>query len=1042
MIPGAPGRIVSLMTALLHRLAPAIAGAVCVFALSSAFAQPGYAQTAAAGDVSGTVRDSTGGVLPGATLVLANIETGVERTSVTNETGRFRIPAVAAGAYTLTVSLDGFATVQRAGLTLEVGQVLAVDVALPPAGVSQEVTVTADAPVIEPGRTQTGAVVSRTEIENLPSNGRDFLSFSTQVAGVTGQQMSGQGSGISFNGQRARSNNISVDGVDANGALNGNTRLTLSQEAVREFQVVTSQFAPEFGRAAGGLVNIVSRSGTNDFRGNAFLYVRDESMDARNAFVTEGKPQFERQNYGGTFGGPLKRNRTFFFGAVERMQRDESGVITISDSAVAAINAVLAARPIPNAGVTSIATGVYPITRRDTLVSFKLDHTLNANNTLAFRYTYGESNEGNAGGVGIGGLVDESGGGGQRNTDQSFLGTWTQVISPALLGELRVQVAPRDLTQYANDEVGPRVSISGVATWGRNTNFPVILDETTTQGSYTMSWQRGRHFVKFGGDIAHISSTSSFPVSFAGSFTFGSLATFTAGTPTTFTQGFGNPQIDLPDTMYAAFAQDSWSLSDRLTLVYGLRYDYDAQPQNVPRDRSNPIEAPLDDGIHRDGNNVSPRAGFTWDPIGGGRTLIRGGYGRFYDKVFLLVARNALLARQSISLSGANAAAQFREGAFPESEQLPPGFSLARPSINVSDPEMQIPYVDQVSLGVERQFGRDWSAAVNVVRNWGADLLVSDNTNLGPPTVLTSANAPSLGVSNPSAQQLGRPYLRIHQPPRPALQQHPDGVLERVVVVLRGAVHPGEAILRRLLRPRELHPVGGERRRVRLHAGRAAQRPLQPRGRAVVLGRASAPPRHPVGRLGAAVRARRGRGGEPGAAGHLRRLDDLDDVHLSQRHRREPRRRLRRQRRRQQQPGPAVHRRGDSRPQLVRGSRLRRREPAHVQEVALRRSAGAAAAVRGVQPVQPHELQRHQHDVGHDARSAQHLRRVHVGERASPAPAGGEIRVLMTRPTGGRQGCRPPYNRQRYESFTKTPRRVSSRSRPGTNRSSCHWTFS
>ena len=1030
------------MTALLHRLAPAIAGAVCVFALSCALTPPGYAQTAAAGDVSGTVRDSTGGVLPGATLVLVNIETGVERTSVTNETGRFRIPAVPAGAYTLTVSLDGFATVQRAGLTLEVGQVLAVDVALPPAGVSQEVTVTADAPVIEPGRTQTGAVVSRTEIENLPSNGRDFLSFSTQVAGVTGQQMSGQGSGISFNGQRARSNNISVDGVDANGALNGNTRLTLSQEAVREFQVVTSQFAPEFGRAAGGLVNIVSRSGTNDFRGNAFLYVRDESMDARNAFVTEGKPQFERQNYGGTFGGPLKRNRTFFFGAVERMQRDESGVITISDSAVAAINAVLAARPIPNSGVTSIATGVYPITRRDTLVSFKLDHTLNANNTLAFRYTYGESNEGNAGGVGIGGLVDESGGGGQRNTDQSFLGTWTQVISPALLGELRVQVAPRDLTQYANDEVGPRVSISGVATWGRNTNFPVILDETTTQGSYTMSWQRGRHFVKFGGDIAHISSTSSFPVSFAGSFTFGSLATFTAGTPTTFTQGFGNPQIDLPDTMYAVFAQDSWSLSDRLTLVYGLRYDYDAQPQNVPRDRANPIEAPLDDGIHRDGNNVSPRAGFTWDPIGGGRTLIRGGYGRFYDKVFLLVARNALLARQSISLSGANAAAQFREGAFPESDQLPPGFSLARPSINLSDPEMQIPYVDQVSLGVERQFGRDWSAAVNVVRNRGSNLLVSDNTNLGPPTVLTAANAPSLGVSNPSAQQLGRPYY--------GSTNRLDQLYNNIQMVSSSGWSSYYGVQFTV----EKRFSGGYSVRANYILSEAkddgsdftqAEQPNDPYNRAAersYLGRAPAPPRHPVGRLGAAVRARRRLGGEPGAAGPLRRLDDLHDVHVSQRHGREPRRRLRRQRRWQQQPGPAVHRRSGGRPQLVRGSRLRRREPAPLEEGALRRPAGAAAAVRGVQPVQPHELQRHQHDVGHDARAAQHLRHVHVGERPSPAPAGGEIRVLRPRATGGRQGCRPLYIRQRYDSFMKTPRRVSSNSRPGTNRSSCHGTFS
>ena len=746
------------MSAPHHRLAPAAAGILLLFAFWCLAAPPVYAQTAVAGDFEGIVRDVTGGVLPGATLVLTNVETGVERTTVTNQTGRYRIPAVPAGAYKLTVSLDGFTTVQRAGLTLEVGQVVTLDFSLQPGGITQEVTVTAAAPVIERGRTQTGAVVSRTEIENLPSNGRDFLSFSTQVAGVTGQQISGQGSGISFNGQRARSNNISLDGVDANGALNGNTRQTISQEAVREFQVVTSQFAPEFGRAAGGLVNIVSRSGTNDFRGNAFLYVRDESMDARDAFVTEGKPQFQRQNFGGTFGGPLKRNRTFVFGAFERMQRDESDVITISDSAVAAINAVLAARPIPNSKVTSISNGVYPITRRDTLTSIKVDHSFSSNNTLGFRYTYGKTLEENAGGVGIGGLTEESGGGGMRGTDQSFLVSWTNIMSPTLLGEARLQVAPRSLTQFANDEVGPRVSISGVATWGRNTNFPVILDETTTQAAYTLSWQRGSHFFKVGGDVTHIAATSSFPVSFGGSFSFGSLTSFINGTPSTFTQGFGNPQIDLPDTLYSVFAQDSWSVNDRLTLVYGLRYDYDAQPQNVPRDRSNPLEAPLDNGIHRDGNNVSPRVGVTWDPIGGGRTLIRGGYGRFYDKIFLLVARNALLARQSISLSGSNAAARFALGAFPESNQLPSGFTLSRPSINVSDPNMEIPYVDQVSLGVERQFGADWSAGVNFVRNWGSGLLVSDNTNLGPPTVLTLENAKSLGVSSPNAQQIGRPY--------------------------------------------------------------------------------------------------------------------------------------------------------------------------------------------------------------------------------------------------------------------------------------------
>ena len=155
-------------------------------------------------------------------------------------------------------------------------------------------------------------------------------------------------------------------------------------------------------------------------------------------------------------------------------------------------------------------------------------------------------------------------------------------MTSSLLGEARLQVAPRDLTQYANDAIGPRVTVSGVATWGRNTNFPVILDEVTTQGSYALSWQRGSHFFKAGGDIAHIAAKSSFPVSFAGSFTFASLATFTSGTPSTFAQGFGNPQIDLPDTLYSAFVQDSWTVNNRLTLVYGLRYDYDAQPQDVP----------------------------------------------------------------------------------------------------------------------------------------------------------------------------------------------------------------------------------------------------------------------------------------------------------------------------------------------------------------------------------------------------------------------------------------------------------------------------
>lgn len=713
-------------------------------------------------DIEGIVRDSTGAGLPGATLVVKSVATGVERRSVTGPEGRYRIPALPVGEYTLTVSLDGFATVERTGLRLEIGQIATIDIEMKLATLTETVNVTGATPLVETARTTTGAVVNRAEIDNLPINGRDFLSYSTTVAGVTAQQMSGQGSGISFNGQRGRSNNISVDGADNNGQLNGNTRLTMSQEAVQEFQVVTSGFAPEFGRAGGGILNIVSRSGTNRYQGNLFFFIRDEAMDARNAFVPpdDEKPPFKRKNFGGTFGGPIIKNRTFFFGSYEGMRRNESDVVTITQQNVDTINASLAARPIPNGGVTKISTGTFPIDITSDLFSLKVDHNFNANTQLTLRYIYGKANESNAGGVSIGGLTDVSGGGGSRNTDQSILATYKWVMSPVLLSETRFQFAPRKLEQYDNDPIGPRVSISGVATFGRNINFPVLLDETRYQVMQDFSYQLGRHFFKAGLDANWVKAHTSFPVSFAGSFTFTTLANFVSGIAGTFSQGFGDPVIDLPDTLIGLYVQDSFRVHRDVTLVYGLRYDYDMQPQGIPRDRTNPIEAPLQDGINRDPNNVAPRVAASWNVGGGGRTVVRAGYGMFYDKIFLLVARNALLARQTISVSSsAQASAIFRQGAFPESDQLPAGFTLVKPSINNADPSLTLPYTHQFDIGFERELGRDWAVGANFVHVLGRSMLRSDNTNLGPPTVLTTENAASLGVAKPSEQQIGRPYF-------------------------------------------------------------------------------------------------------------------------------------------------------------------------------------------------------------------------------------------------------------------------------------------
>ncbi len=736
-------------------------GPALVLALVAGSAGIAAAQTSTAADLEGVVTDDSGAVLPSAKISITNIETGVARSTTSDEGGRYRISALPPGQYKLEASHDGYAPAERNGLILQIGQVATIDIKLGVPGVEELVVVTQAAPIVETARPQLGTVVNRLEIENLPINGREFLDFARTVPGVSGQQTSGQGSGLSFNGQRGRSNNISVDGADSNGQLNGNTRLTLSQEAVREFQVVTNQFAPEYGRAGGGLVNVVSRSGTNLLTGTGFLFLRDQSLDGRNFFAdpTEPKPEFKRKNYGGTIGGPIVPDRTFFFGAYERIKRNESGEVTISDDNLAAINGVLATRPIPGSNVRALGNGTFPITVETNLPSFKIDHVLAPGSTLTLRYLYGLEKETNAGGVGIGGLTDVSGGGGSRTQDQSFLADWTTLIGSRVMSETRFQYAPRQLTQSANDDQGPRVSVSGVATWGRNVNFPVELNETGYQLQQSISLQHGDHFFKFGGDLDHIRALTSFPVSFAGSFTFGSLTAFRNGTPSTFTQGFGDPEIKLNDTLVSGFAQDSWKIGRKLTLVYGVRYDYDMQPQGIARDRSNPIEAPLQDGIHRDPNNVQGRVSAAYDPTGGGHTVFRFGYGRFYDKLFLLVARNALLARNSISLSGQAAADRFALGAFPESNQLPAGLSLTNVNISRVADNMEIPYNDQVNAGVEQQLGNDWSVGANFVYLKGKDLIVSDNTNLAPPVVLTADNAAALGVAKPSFQQFGRPYF-------------------------------------------------------------------------------------------------------------------------------------------------------------------------------------------------------------------------------------------------------------------------------------------
>jgi hypothetical protein len=299
-------------------------------------------------DLEGVITDQSGAVLPGTLVTVTNLETNVARTVTSDENGRFFVAALPPGSYRVSASLPGFVTQNSDNVVLRLGQSVAINFTLPLEGVTAAVTVSSAPPLVEASRTEVSSVIDQEQIEKLPINGRNFISFSVITPGVTNDRTPQQGasatSGLSFGGQRARSNNIMVDGFDNNDQVVGAVRATFSQEAVREFQVLTNSYSAEFGKASGGVVNIVTKSGTNVARGNAFFYFRDDSLNARGYFeqldifgnpVDLEKAPFNQKQWGGTFGGPLARNQTFFFGSFEQTNIRASNLVTIQPDAAA-----------------------------------------------------------------------------------------------------------------------------------------------------------------------------------------------------------------------------------------------------------------------------------------------------------------------------------------------------------------------------------------------------------------------------------------------------------------------------------------------------------------------------------------------------------------------------------------------------------------------------------------------------------------------------------------------------------------------------------
>jgi hypothetical protein len=690
-------------------------------------------ETINSGTISGRVADEQGAVVPGAGVVARQSETNLSRETVTDREGRFRFPYLRLGQYDITIRMPGFTETTRS-VAVTVGSAFELPITLAVAGVAAKVDVVGEAAVLEAARTQIAGTVSQAEVQSLPMNGRNFLDLALLVPGVSPTNIGSTqlfaetsavpGQGLSIGSQRNFSNNFIVDGLSANDDAAGLSGMPYGVDAVDQFQVVTSGGQAELGRALGGYINVVTKSGTNVLHGDVYGYFRDDSLNAANALSGTTLPMSQKQ-YGGSIGGPLARNRSFFFTNIEQRRLDQSGLTTVTEPNVRAINARLEAVRYQGAPV---ATGVYPNPVDMTHFLAKVDHQLSSRDQLGVRYSLYDVLSRNS--RGAGGLNAPSASSGLDNLDQSIALSNTLTLSDRTVNETRVQFAHGDLSALPSDPIGPAVSVAGVASFGTLSSSPQGRRNSLFQVVNNLSHHAGAHAFRAGVDVIYNDDTIAFPRAARGTYAFSSLANFFAGTYNTsgFTQTFGETAVSQTNPNVGLYVQDEWKANASLTLNAGLRYDLQ-----------------MLETIDTDRNNVSPRLGFAWTPTASRRTVVRGSAGLFFDRVPLRALANALLSagnttdltqlRQvGISLSPTQAGAPL----FPNILAAPvPSVTLV--NLTTMQRDMQNAHSRQVSIEVERQIGQSSTMSVGYQYVRGQDLIIAINQNV-PTCVAAGTN--------------------------------------------------------------------------------------------------------------------------------------------------------------------------------------------------------------------------------------------------------------------------------------------------------------
>jgi hypothetical protein len=725
--------------------------------LALALAAPGAMAQQTTGNITGRILDDQGAAVPGVTVTGKNTETGFTRSDVSDAEGIYRLTAMPVGTYDITAELQGFSRFESRGVVLSVGQTLDINIPLKVASLQESVTVSGATPLIETSSSSVGGVIDVGRIENLPLNGRQFANAAVAIPGVGLGYHSDPTKSTQYSPQIAGGNgrnvNYQIDGGDNNDDTVGGLLQLFPLEAIQEFNFITSRYKAEYGRSNGGVMNIITKSGTNDYRGSWFTLFRDAALNAKTENEKRSevdKQDYRRWQYGGSFGGPIARDKAHFFGAYERTQQDTFQVVN-------------------TLGLFPNLDGIYTTPYRENLLTVKGTTQMTATQYLAVRYGRNTNSQP----YGADPLVPPSGWGTSENKFNSINVNHNWVLGGSKLNEFIFQYADFANAISANS-LDPYIIFPNNVSIGQNINTPQQTQQKKYQFRDDFSWnvagmgglghdfktginfiRQPRLFITFNtgtGDYAYTLGTNDIN-----------------GIVTNVTKNGGAADANIPNSQFGAYFQDDWRLTDRLTLNLGFRYDINdgwaidqsRNPnfvilQNAGRaGRFAGQRAFRDFGLDpkEDTNNYQGRIGLAWNVDGNGRDVVRMGYGRYYDVgytnaniLFAAVNATGIGAGQIFNVSNPNGIVKsngqlFKVGDDPSTiaSQNEAGGSLPLNS-HIASPRILQPYADQYSVGWSRQL--DASTVVDI------DYTHSDGRDLGWRIQLNQRN-PGVGATGP-----------------------------------------------------------------------------------------------------------------------------------------------------------------------------------------------------------------------------------------------------------------------------------------------------